>query len=217
MTSDVLMVSPHAPLREVAKAMLSRHISGLPVVDDSGRLIGIVSEGDLCRREETSTGRRRAWWLELFSSEESGARDYLKEHGRRVEDVMSRRVIWVGETAPVSEVAETLDLYRIKRVPVMRGERLVGIISRADLVRTMLRADQPGETSKSDDAIRAALEKALKAESWVGEWYVNFNVKKGVVKIVGFVGSDEQVRALHALAEGITGVKKVDSSHLTWE
>ena len=109
MTSDVLMVSPRAPLSEVAKAMLSRHISGLPVVDDSGRLIGIVSEGDLCRRAETSTGRRRSWWLELFSSEESGARDYLKEHGRRVEDVMSRRVIWVGETTPVTEVAETLD------------------------------------------------------------------------------------------------------------
>jgi len=217
MTSDVLMVSPRAPLSEVAKAMLSRHISGLPVVDDSGRLIGIVSEGDLCRRAETSTGRRRSWWLELFSSEESGARDYLKEHGRRVEDVMSRRVISVEEAASVTDVAETLELHRIKRVPVMRGERLVGIVSRADLVRTMLHAGQPGGTLKSDSAVRTALEKALKTESWVGDWFVNFNVKKGVVKIVGFVGSDEQVRALHAMAEGISGVKRVDSSHLTWE
>jgi len=217
MTSDVLMVSPRAPLRDVAKAMLSRHISALPVVDDSGRLVGIVSEGDLYRRAETGTGRRRSWWLELFSSEDSRARNYLKEHGHRVEDAMTQRVISVEESVPVTEIAETLDLHRIKRVPVMRGDRLVGIVSRADLIRAMLRADESDEVSKSDGAIRAAFEKALKAESWVGDWYLNFSVKNGIVKIVGFVGSDEQVRALRSMAEGIRGVKQVDSSHLTWE
>ncbi len=217
MTSDVLTASPHTPLREVAKLMLSRHISALPVVDDSGRLVGIVSEGDLYRRAEIGTGRQRSWWLELFSSEDSGTRNYLKEHGHRAEDVMTRRVISVKETSLVTDIAETLGLHRIKRVPVMRGDQLVGIVSRADLVRAMLHTYELDKTSKSDGAIRAAFEKALKAESWVGDWYVNFSVKKGVVKIVGRVGSDEQVRALRSMAEGIRGVKEVDSSHLTWE
>jgi CBS domain-containing protein len=217
MTSRVITVSPDTSLREVARTMLSRRISGLPVIDESGRLVGVVSEGDLYRRAEIGTGRQRSWWLELFSSDDSRARGYLKEHGRRVEDVMSRRVISVEETTPLAEIAETLELHRIKRVPVMRGKRLVGIISRADLVRALLRAGELDESSKSDGAIRAGFEKALKAESWVADWYINFSVKNGVVKIAGFVGSAEKVRALHALAEGIRGVKKVDSSHLGWE
>ena len=169
MTSDVFVVLPSAPLREVAMVMLSRHISALPVVDDSGHLAGIVSEGDLYRRAETRTGRQRSWCLELFSSDDSGARDYLKEHGRLVEDVMTPRVISVEEAAPITEFTEILELHRIKRVPVMRGEQLVGIVSRAGLVRTMLRADEPDESSKSDGAIRPAFEKALKGESWVGD------------------------------------------------
>lgn len=217
MTSDVLTVLPHTPLREVAELMLSRHISALPVVDDSGRLVGIVSEGDLCRRAEIGTGRQRSWWLEQFSNEDSIARDYLKEHGRRAEDVMTRRVISVEETTLVTDIAEALELYRIKRVPVMRGDQIVGIVSRADLVRAMLRAYELDETTKSDNAIRAAFEKALKAVSWVGDWYLNFSVKSGVVKIIGRVGSDEQVRALRSVAEGIRGVKEVDIGHLTWK
>src|SRR5262249_16380279 len=125
MTSDVLAEGPEAPLREAATLLLSRHISAMPVVDAAGRLLGIVSEGDVCRRAEIGTGPRRSWWLDLISSDDAGARDYLKEHGQRVEDVMTRRVISVSEDTSALEIAELLELHRIKRVPVLRSGKLM--------------------------------------------------------------------------------------------
>jgi CBS domain-containing protein len=216
MTTDVVTAGPDTTVREIAAMLWSRHVSAVPVVDADGRVLGIVSEGDLCRRVAGEKGRR-SWWLELLSREDAQARDYLKEHGRRAEDVMTRRIVSVTEETPVAEIAELLDLHRIKRVPVLRDGKLAGIVSRADLVRALMAGKPTTKAAASDNAIRTRFVSAMKKESWVGDSVVNFRVKGGVIEIVGFVGSEDQIRALRALAENIPGVKRVDTSHMQME
>ena len=134
MTRGVLAVRAETPVEEIAALLLSRSISAVPVVDGDDRVVGIVSEGDLMRRTEAETYRRPSWWLELVSDPASLARDYVKTHGRRASDVMTRQVVSVTEDTPVDKIASLLDSRRIKRVPVVREGKLVGVVSRADLL-----------------------------------------------------------------------------------
>jgi CBS domain-containing protein len=214
MSTDVFTVRPDTTVRDVAAMLLSRYVSAMPVVDEEGRVLGIVSEGDLIRRAEAGTGRRRSWWLELLAGTDALARDYLKEHGRLVEDIMTSPVVSVTEDTSAAEIAEILDSRRIKRVPVLRNGKVVGIVSRADLIRGMLRAQPSARAAQDDDGIEAELRKAMEAESWAKHLYVNFGVKNGVVTFAGSVGSDNQIRALRRMAEDIPGVREVDSSLL---
>src|SRR5919112_673682 len=120
-----------------AKSMLDHRISGMPVVDDNGRVIGIISEGDLLHRAETGTERRTSWWLGLVAGASSQAENFTREHGRTVRDVMSTNIISVDENADLSEVVHLMESRRIKRVPVLRDRQVVGIISRANLMRVL--------------------------------------------------------------------------------
>ncbi len=148
MTTNVITVSPDTSVQEVATLLSERGISGVPVVDAENRLVGIVSEGDLLHRVETGTdrrpdrrsGRRRSWWLDTVGSDEELARDYVKSHGRTAKDVMTSEVISVSETTELADIANLLETKRIKRVPVVRDGRLVGIVSRANLVRALAAA-----------------------------------------------------------------------------
>ena len=143
MTTNVITVGPDTSVQAVAALLAERGISGVPVVDSANRLVGILSEGDLLHRVETGTesppdrrsGRRRSWWLDTIGSDEELARDYVKSHGRTAKDVMTRDVISVSDTTELADIATMLETKRIKRVPVLRDGKLVGIVSRANLVR----------------------------------------------------------------------------------
>src|SRR3974390_3924757 len=133
MTSPVVTVKPTASVKELARLFIDRHISAVPVVDDQGKLVGIVSEGDLVHRSEISTERRRPWWLVLMAGDEGLAAEYIKAHAKRVADVMTRKVITAGPDTPLQEIAEILEKYGIKRLPIVRTGQLVGTVNRANL------------------------------------------------------------------------------------
>ena len=135
MKTGVISIRDNGSVDEAVKLMLDNHISALPVLDSGARLVGLISEGDLIRRMRDGKTQRRSWWLELFSGE-GDARDYVKARSHKVADVMTRDLVTVDEDTPVSEIAKTLEIRRIKRVPVLRDGKIVGIVSRADLVRT---------------------------------------------------------------------------------
>jgi CBS domain-containing protein len=137
MTSEVISVDENASVAAVASLLAEREISGVPVVDSANRVIGMVSEGDLLHRAETGTERRRSWWLEMMASTNKLAGEYVKAHGRTVKDVMTRAVISVAEATPIADIALLLETNGIKRVPVVRDGKLVGIVSRANLVQAL--------------------------------------------------------------------------------
>ena len=212
MTADVIRVKENASVRDVAKLLAERGISAVPVVDDDNRIIGMVSEGDLLHRTETGTERRRSWWLELMASTNELAVDYVRSHGGSVKDVMTRDVISVSDTTPVADIAILLEKNRIKRVPVVRDGRLVGIVSRANLVRALaMTVNEASSDAGSDDrAIRDKLLAELQAQKWAEVAPANVTVRDGVVHLWSSYYSEEEKRALIVAAENIPGVRRVE-------
>ena len=212
MTRDVVTVQPSTTVHQIAKLMTERRISGVPVVSASGAVVGVVSESDLMHRVEMGTQRERKWWLSLFSDPDQMARDYAKTRGLKAVDVMSRNVISVEFDTPLRKVAETLDSNHVKRLPVMQGDRLVGLITRSDLVKALLASTvgpaEPG-AAVSDAAIHTEITKRMNDVTWLEKMFINTVVNDGVVKFHGFIGSNDQRRALHVLVEDIPGVRGV--------
>ena len=167
MTSEVITVSEDASVQDAAKLMAERGISAVPVVDRERRVVGIVSEGDLLHRAETGTEQRRSWWLEIVASTNQLAGEYVKSHSGNVKDVMTRDVISVTEETAVADIAILLETNRIKRVPVLRAGKLVGIVSRANLVRALAMTinERPSAAEADDRAIRNRLLAELKAQN----------------------------------------------------
>lgn len=210
MTKKVRAVKPTALVRDIAQTMVSHRISAVPVVDGKRRVLGIVSEGDLLRRVEAGTARRPSWWRELFTSSDDQSREYVKSQGARARDVMTRPVISVTETTDVADIADLMEKWRIKRVPVVRGGKLVGIVSRRDLIRAVSRAKPVGRKAKASDAeLRDLLRRRLDSMSWLGTALVNFVVENGSIELHGMVGSQAQRDAVRVAAENISGVRKV--------
>jgi CBS domain-containing protein len=211
MTREVLTVSPQTSVREIAALMMEKNISGVPVVGDNGAIIGIVSEGDLLHRAEVGTERKHKWWFQIFADSDAAAREYAKVHGLSARDVMSRHVISVRDDAEIRDVADILDSHRIKRVPVLNDGRLVGIISRRDLVRALSQVQSSSVPEKLDNAaLHRALRDRFKSQSWLNDAYINVAVNDGVVELWGLVVSEDQHRALLALVEETPGVKRVE-------
>ncbi|MFZ2100032.1 MAG: CBS domain-containing protein [Oricola sp.] len=208
MTTTVVTVRPDASIAEIAHLLLERRISAVPVVDSAGRLLGIVSEGDLMRRPESGTGRHPSWWLSLIASPDERAMAYVKAHGRHARDAMTRDVISVSEEASLEDVAELLEKHRIKRVPVLRDSKLCGIVSRADLLHGLVARKAAPAASASDGAIKVAVENAL-PEATVRPDFLNVVVSGGVVHLWGAVESDAQKQAARVAAESVPGVKDV--------
>jgi CBS domain-containing protein len=209
MSRDVVTVKPATPVHDVAALMTEKRISGIPVVSEDGTVLGIISESDLLRRAEIGTVPQRKWWLVFFSDPDALARQYTKTHGLRAENVMTRPVISVGEDADLSEIARTLDKHKIKRLPVLRDGKLVGIISRADIVRALSQAEVE-RRPMSDAALEKTLLEKMRAQDWLEDTFINLSVHDGVVELNGFVASAEQRRALHVLIEETDGVHKID-------
>lgn len=213
MTTSVATVPAHLPVEEVARFLLDRRISGAPVVDDDDRVIGMVSEGDLLRRPETGTLQPRSWWLWLLGAPGDQASEYVKTHGRRAADVMTRDVVTVSEDTPLAELAGLLEKRRIKRVPVVRDGKLVGIVSRADILRALAAAKgvDIAAPSADDRTIRQQLLDHLTREGLTHGGLVNVVVTDGVVQLWGLVDSEEERQALRIAAENTAGVRSVES------
>jgi len=212
MTSTVVTVTPETTVLDTAKLFVKHGISGAPVVDENGQVLGLISEGDLLHREELNTDQDgRSWWLKLFSSSSHDAQSYVKSHARRVRDVMTEPVISVDAKTPLHEIADLLETHHIKRVPVLQAGKLIGIVSRANLIQALAStADElPSADSPPDDEIRAMLmgEIAGKKWSYVGR---NVVVRNGVVHLWGSIWSAEEVHAARIAAENIPGVKGIE-------
>jgi len=208
MSTQVTTIEAGASVREAAKRMLRRRVSALPVLDEAGRVIGIVSEGDLVRRAELGTEAARSWWLRMFA--EDAASDYVKTHGASVSEVMTRRVVSVRRTTPLQEVARLMEKHRVKRLPVLEAGKPVGIVSRADLVRKI--AVAPAKATPRAPGDRA-LRKAVLAEikrAGVDATYANVIVEGGIVHLWGGLRSDVEQKALRAAAKAASGRRKVE-------
>jgi CBS domain-containing protein len=216
MSRNVVTVSPDATILQAARLMLQHHISGLPVADASGRLVGILSEGDFLRRRETGTQRRRSRWIEFLMGPGKIASEYTHSHGMRVSEVMTDTVRTISEDTELEEIVEMMERYCIKRVPVVREGKLVGIVTRSNLMHAMVSmARTAPETQQSDVAIRDQLLGELKKQEWVPIAMSNVVVNGGVVDLWGAIIDERQRAALKVAAENIPGVKGV-KDHLVW-
>lgn len=210
MTPAVVTVTPSTPVQEVARIMTEKHVSGVPVVSNDGSLIGIVSQSDLLHRAELGTERKRKAWLRFFQDRDRQAAEFVKAHGQTAGSVMSRTVVSVSDKADVGEVASVLDANNIKRVPVIRDGKLIGIISRGDLVRALSQRPSAQSAAQIDDAaVQKRLTVSMRRQDWLNSSYLNTSVKDGVVQLYGFAESQQQRDALVVLVKEQTGVKDV--------
>jgi CBS domain-containing protein len=216
MTTKVVTVSPETPVRDVAALMIEKHISGVPVLSDSGVLVGVVSEGDLLRRPEIGTEKHRRRWLSFFTRADEQAREFTKSHALRAGDVMTKQVAYVDEQTSLGKIVEMMEKHNIKRLPVLANGKLVGIVSRRDMLRALAwQASPMPPPPESDATIRAIMNDVLKNEEWAMSAIVNVIVSEGVVHLWGVIDSDEQRQALRVAAENIPGVTGVED-HLTF-
>lgn len=210
MTSPAITAGLNATVRDVARILLDKHISAVPVVDDKGKVAGIVTESDLMHRAEAGTERRHSWWLAAFQSESELAADYIKSHAVKVSDIMTRKVVTATPEMPLHEVAALLEQHRLKRVPIVTAHGdLVGIVSRANLVQAMASVRPKLELAPSDATIRQKLVNLLKEQSWAHPHKLNITVAGGVVDLWGAIESEEEREALRVAAESIPGVLAV--------
>jgi CBS domain-containing protein len=216
MTADVATVAPDTKVRDIAALLLDRHISAAPVVDGAGKLVGIVSEGDLMRRQDIGTADRRSWWLDLVMSPETRAADYVKTHGGTATDVMTAEVVAVEPETPIGTVAETLERKRIKRVPVVSAGKLVGIVSRADLLRALVAQKEhvTFEQHTTGAAIREAIWREMSANAGIASQYIHVVVTQGTAHLWGVVNTETEKRAAEMAAASVDGVKAVEN-HLS--
>jgi CBS domain-containing protein len=213
MTTNVVTVQPDTGVPEIARLLLKHRISAVPVVDADRRVLGIVSEGDLMRRAETDTESRHSWWLEAIFTTQDRAEEYIKTHGRKAGDLMTRDVVGVTEDTPLYEIAGLLEKHHIKRVPVTRDGRLIGIVSRANLLHGLAAkgAESTGPSSSDDQTIREKLLHALSKEVGLDMALINVVVNGGVVQLWGLVGSGTEKKAAQVSAENTPGVKAVEN------
>ena len=219
MTREVRTVDPDATIEEAIATLLSAHVSGMPVVDATGRLVGVVSEGDFLHRAELGAAKRKPRWLEFLLGPGDAAESYVLSHGRKVREVMTRDVVSIDESTPLTEIGDIMEKRRIKRLPVVSGEHLVGIITRADLLRALSAAfaAQPAPTADecTDQAILGRLLAELKAQGFASPRTLDVAVDRGVVILRGEIFDERQRQALIVAAENIAGVNSV-VDRLVW-
>lgn len=215
MTGNVVTIDPESSLSDMVRLMLDRRISGLPVVTKEGRLVGMVTEGDCLRRCETGTERKRSFWRDLLTGSETLATEYVRSHGRKVAEVMSRDPITVSADTDLNEVIHLMEKNQIKRVPVIRDGAIVGIVSRANLLQALSGLLGGAKVEQSDAKIREGVIAALGTLPWAANELLNVTVKDAVVDLWGSYTAYRQDEAVIVAAENVPGVKKVNS-HLCW-
>jgi CBS domain-containing protein len=212
MTTSPVTATPDTPVIEIARLMLTHHCSAVLIVDAQGQLVGLVTEGDLLRRYETGTERKRSFWKEGFMGSDMLAAEYVKTHAQRAADVMTCDVVTVDESTSLQKIADLFESRSIKRVPVMREKRLVGVVSRANLLQALVCAVKPGEPAATDDrSIRTRLTAELQSKRWRPS---NIIVANGVVHFWGEVHSENERKAMRVAAESVPGVRAIEDH--TW-
>jgi CBS domain-containing protein len=215
MTRQVITATVDTSITEAARTLLNHHISGMPVVDAVGRLVGVVSQGDFMRRAEIGTQRKRSRWLKILLGPGREAADFVHERGRKVGEVMNPSPITVTEDATLEEVTTTMEKNDIKRVPVMRGDKLVGIVTRTNLVQAVLDlAREVPDPTADDDRIRDRILAAIEKHNWK-PFGLGVVVRDGIVHLSGVITDDRSRQAAMVAAENISGVRKVHD-HLVW-
>jgi CBS domain-containing protein len=215
MSRNIVSVGREATIADAIWLMLDHQISGLPVID-AGQLVGILTEGDLLRRSETGTERHRPRWLEMLMGPGRLAADYVRTHGRKVEEIMTRDLVSVTPDTPLDEVVALMERRRIKRVPVVDGGAAVGIVSRADLLRALARTLEEEPASAGSDAkIRERLLAELAKLSWVPRDGLTITVSDGIVGLDGVILEEKEREALRVVAENVPGVRAVED-RLVW-
>lgn len=216
MTTGVISVVPETAVIRAAELMLRYDISGFPVIERTGKLVGIVTEGDFLRRAETGTERPQTRRPDPPPGPGRLADDYIHAHGRTVEQIMSREVATVAEDAPLGEIVAVMERRGVKRVPVMRGEAVVGVVSRRDLLHALVVGAKKTEPSSSDDrAIREHVLAEIEKEGWAPPSPIEVRVTQGVVELRGAIIDERQRQALRLLAENTPGVTAV-RDRLAW-
>jgi CBS domain-containing protein len=212
MTREVVTVREDTPVRDIVNILLARGISGVPVVDAAGAVSGVVSEGDLLRRAELGTQKRRGAWRAFFTGTATLADEYVRAHGDVARDIMTREVVAIAPSAGLAEIADLMEERRVKRLPVIDGGKLVGIVSRSNLLRALAStAPEPQGAPVDDASIRAALLAELSAQPWSRRSDNSVVVSDGVVHLWGLVTTRDEERALELAAKGVPGVKSVQS------
>jgi CBS domain-containing protein len=215
MTRNVIIVNPEMTITDAAAKMLDNHISGLPVVNDAGKLVGIVSDGDFLRRSEIGTQRKRGRWLQFLVGPGKAASEFVRQHGRRVKEVMTPDPITASEDATLEIMVETMEKNNIKRVPIVHGDRVTGIVTRTNLLRAVasLAREVPDPTA-DDDHIRDRITRVIEKNDWrpLG---LQVAVRDGVVHLYGTVTDYRWRDAAIVAAENVAGVKQVHG-HLSW-
>ena len=215
MVTPVITIKPNSSVQEVAKTFLDRRISAVPVVDDQGKIVGMVSEGDLMHRSEAGTERRHSWWLRALTSDDTLAAEYVMAHARKVADIMTRDVITASPDTPLHEIATLLEKNSIKRVPIVMDGQLVGIVSRANLIQAIASDRTELEIPLSDTTIRDKLLAHLKEQTWAHTSLLNVTVNGGVVDLWGMTKSDAEKKAIRIAAESTAGVGAVNDHLVT--
>jgi CBS domain-containing protein len=215
MTRPVITVTPDTTIAEAANVMLQRRVSGLPVIDTTGKLIGIISEGDLLRRGEIGTQRKHGGFLKFILGPGKDATDFVHENGRYVSEIMTPEPLTVGEDADLEEIVELMEKNHVKRLPVVRGDKLVGIVSRANLLQAVASlARQIPDPTADDDHIRNRIIDTLEKKDWC-PMGLGVIVRDGIVHLSGVITEERSRQAAIVVAENATGVTKVHD-HLCW-
>lgn len=215
MTRPVITVTPETTIVEAANTMLQRHISGLPVVDATGKLVGIVSEGDFIRRSEIGTQRKRGRFLKFILGPGTNAADFVREHGRKVAEIMTPTPLTIAEDTELEKIVQLMEKNNVKRLPVTRGDKIVGIVSRANLLQAVasLAREIPDPTA-DDDHIRSRVIDALEKDDWC-PFGLNVIVRDGIVHLSGVITEERSRKAAIVATENVAGVKTVHD-HLCW-
>jgi len=216
MTRNVASIGRDAPIGDAIRLMLDHRISGLPVVDGSGKVVGMLTEGDLLRRAETQTERQRPRWLELLLGPGRLADEYVRTHGRKVGEIMTEDVVSVAEDTPLAEIVQLMERRRIKRLPVLRGDALVGIVTRADLMRALGQlVDKEPISASDDDEIQKCVLAELARTAWAPRAGITVVVTDGIVELDGAITNEKAREAVRVAAENVPGVKSV-RDRLVW-
>lgn len=210
MVRDVVTVHPETGVKEAIKLLNEHDVSALPVVDAENHLVGIISEADLLRRVEIGTEKHHPWWLEAVTGAAELAEDFAKSHGKTVEELMTRDVVSATEDTPLAEIAAVLERKRIKRVPITKDGKVVGAVSRSNLIQALASAvGHFDESGGGDREIRRELLSRLKKQSWTDFGKRNVIVSGGEVHLWGLISSEPEREALIALTEDVPGVTRV--------
>jgi CBS domain-containing protein len=214
MTKDVVCLNVQASIFDAAECMVCARVSAVPVIDDGGSIVGIVSEADLLQRPEIGTMPKKSWLSRLVANDVASAREFVASHSRRVAEVMTTHVVTADEETTLGGLVELMEAHRVKRIPIIRNGVVVGIVSRANVLEALLsREPDGGVIQPSDDELRQAVVAALEKHGWTSTYPTNVYANAGVVHLWGFVPGEEVRKAYRVAAENVAGVKRV-KSHL---